>query len=48
MNHASQYTNTLYLNFVSAERAEIYNYSSSSLNPYGPDDDVNSPIIALG
>jgi len=51
LSHGSQYTkmgNTWYLNFVSAELAEIYNYPSGSLNPYGPGNDVNSPIIALG
>lgn len=51
MSYADQYSKTeltWYLNFVSAELAEIFNYPSGSLNPYGPGNDVNSPIIALG
>lgn len=51
LSHASQYSqlgNTWYTNFVNAELNEVYGYPSGPFSPYGPGQDGNSPIIALG
>jgi|SRR6185437_7438473 len=53
MSHASHYTQVgtaWYTQFVNAELAEIAAHPGANdpLNPYGPGNDANAPIIALG